>query len=193
MINIIQGLVNSKLRRFLITGLLVSLVGTGGLFAYAYTSDTTSIGVSSAASDFADITANMTVDDYDVFGSYRGVIGPGTLFDITPDGDYNGDLEVVVYLDNIDQLSKYYGMFLLRIQLVDVSNQYMDMEGIDKPLTLQNGVVSFISDNMTGGTTYHIKTTGGVYRAFAWAYLSGVGTIYGPSLTAEVIQAGVSS
>lgn len=193
MINIIHEIVGSKLRRFLVTGLLVSLVGTGGLFAYAYTSDTTSIGVSSAASDFAEITGNVTVADYDVFGSYRGAIGPGTLFDITPDGDYNGDLEVVVYLDNIDDLSKYYGMLLLRIRLVDGSNQYMDKEGFAKPLTLNNGVVSFISDNMTPGDTYYIRTTGGVYRAFAWAYLSGVGTIYGPSLTAEVIQAGVSS
>ena len=192
MINIIQGLVNSKLRRFLITGLLVSLVGTGGLFAYAYTSDTTTLSATSAASDFADISDNMTVSPYKVFGSYRGTIGSGTLFDVTPDNDYNGDLEVVVYLDNIDDLSKNYGMLLLRIRLVDGSNQYMDKEGIDKPLTLNNGAVSFISDNMSGGTTYYIETTGGVYRAFAWAYLSGK-TIYAPSLTAEVVQAGVSS
>lgn len=191
MINIIQGIVGSKLRRFLVTGLLASVIVTGGLFAYAYTSDTTSLSATSAASDFADISDNMTVPAYKIFGSYRGTIGPGTLFDIRPDGDYNGDLEVVVYLDNIDDLSINYGMLLLRIRLVDGSNQYMDKEGFDKPLTLNNGVVSFISDNMSGGTTYYIRTTGGIYRTFAWAYLSGK-SIYAPSLTAEVIQAGVS-
>ena len=187
--NIFQGILTSTLGRFIVTGLVLSLTVTGGLFAYAYTSDTSSITVSTGSADFADVTSNVTVDPWTVFGSYRGTIGSGTLFNVTPTGGYPGDLEVNVYLSNMDNLGKTYGMFLMRMTLVDASDDPQDKEGIEKPLTLQNGVVSFISDNLTPGTTYFIKTTGGVYRAYAWAYLSGK-TLYGPTFHAEVVQAG---
>ncbi len=191
MINIIHGIFSSTLRRFLVAGMMLSLTVTGGLFAYAYTSDTGSISVTSGLDDFADVTDNVTVASWKVFGSYRGTIGSGTLFNVTPTTDYPGDMEVNVYLSNLDDLGKTYGMFLMRITLVDSGDTPIDKEGIVKPLTLQNGVVSFIAESgdFTAGTTYFIKTTGGVYRAYAWAYLSGK-TIYGPTFHAEVVQAG---
>ncbi len=187
--NIIHGIFGSTLRRFVVIGLTLSLTVTGGLFAYAYTSDTGSISVSSGTADFADISDNVTVSPWKVFGSYRGTIGSGNLFNVTPTTDYPGDLEVNVYLSNADDLGKTYGMFLMRITLVDSGDSPIDKEGIAKPLTLQNGVVSFVTDNFTTGNTYFVKTTGGVYRAYAWAYLSGK-TLYGPTFHAEVVQAG---
>jgi len=186
----IQGAGKSHLARYLVAALMVTLAITGGMFAYAYTSATTSLTVSSGSADFASITANNTVPSYTIFGKYRGSISSGTLFNITPSSGYPGDLQVNVYLSNADQLGYNYGMFLLRIKLVDSNGQYVDVDGIEKPLTLQNGVVSFVSSNMTAGTTYYIKTSGGLYRAFPWAYLSGQ-TIYSPQITAEVVQVGL--
>ncbi|HEY83180.1 MAG TPA: hypothetical protein G4O01_07855 [Dehalococcoidia bacterium] len=187
---VIQGAGKSHLARYLVTALLVTLAITGGMFAYAYTTATTSLSVSSGAADFASITANNTVPSYTIFGTYRGSIGAGKLFDVTPTSGYTGDLQINVYLANADQLSKNYGMFLLRVKLVDSSDQYVDVDGLEKVLTLENGVVSFVSSNMTAGTTYYIKTSGGVYRAFPWAYLTNQ-TIYSPQITAEVRQVGL--
>jgi hypothetical protein len=190
MIKIFQTAVNSSLRKFIAGALVATLVATGGLFAYAYTSATTSLSVSTGSADFASIATNSTVPSYTVFGSYRGQIQAGSLFAVTPSSGYPGDLQVNVYLSNADELSYNYGMFMMRIELVDVSDNPQDMEAIEKPLTLQNGVVSFISDNMTAGTTYYIKTTGGMYRAYPWVYLGGQ-SIYEPQITAEVVQVGL--
>ena len=42
---------------------------------------------------------------------------------------------------------------------------------------------------MTDGTEYRIRSDGGVYKAFPWAYISAVGGTVDPSFTAEVLQA----
>jgi len=186
---VIQGVGKSKMGRYFVTALLLALAVTGGLFAYAYTTTTAALDVTGGSGDYAQITANMTVPEYKVFGCYRGKIEAGTLFNVTPTTDYPGDVEVNVYLDNADELSRNYGLFLLRVTLVDSSDNPQDIEGIAKPLTLHNGVVSFVADNLSAGTTYYIKTTGGVYRAFPWTYINNQG-VQTPSLTAEVLQAG---
>lgn len=187
---VIQGTGKSLLRRYLVTALLLALAVTGGTFAYAYTSAATSLTVTDASTDFAEISDNMTVPTYNVFGSYRGRIQAGNLFNVTPSSGYPGDLEVSVYLSNIDQLSTTYGLFLLRVQFVNENGNPMDVEGITKCLSLSNGVVSFTADNLTAGTEYYIKTTGGVYRTFPWSYLTNQ-TQYAPDLYAEVGQAGL--
>lgn len=192
MTEIIQAGGKGRLRRYLVTAMLAALAATGGLFAYAYTSSTGTIAATSKSADFAQVTDNVSAGtSFNVFGSYRGSIGAGTLFEVTPATDYQGDLEVNVYLSNADQLSYKYGLLLMRITFVDSGDSAVDVEGIAKPLTLQNGVVSFIADNLTAGTTYYIKTTGGLYRSFPWAYLNGSGGSYSPQISAEVVQAGL--
>lgn len=175
-------------RQVLVGALALAFVASATMFAFTYTSASTSITATSGGNDFAAVTANNTVANYSVFGSYRGAIGSGNLFNLTPAASYTGDLEVSVYLTNLDQLSKTYGMFLMKLQLTDNVNAPADIEGITKPLTLNNGVVTFLADNLTGGQTYYIKSTGGIYRAFPWAFISG--SIYGPTLYADVVQAG---
>ena len=188
--SVIQGAGKSMLKRYLVTALMLALAVTGGTFAYAYTSATTSLTVSDASVDFAEISANMTVPNYNLFGSYRGGIQAGNLFNVTPSSGYPGDIEVSVYLSNIDQLSTTYGLFLLRVEFVDENGDPMDVEGITKSLSLNNGVVNFAADNLTAGTMYYIKTTDGVYRTFPWAYLNGKNQ-YAPQLYAEVGQVGM--
>jgi len=191
MSELIKGAGKSKLRLYLATALLLALAVTGGLFAYAYTTQTTALSVTGAAADFASVTVNNTVGNFTIFGSYRGRIPQGNLFNVTPAANYPGDLEVSVYLDNIDQLSYKYGLLLMRIRFVDSGNSTVDVDGIQKPLTLSNGVVSFTATGLTANTTYYIQTTGGVYRAFPWAYIGTSGGTYAPSITADVLQAGL--
>jgi len=193
--NRVKEIMGSKLRRYFIIALAASLVVTGGMFAYAYTTTSTSLTVTGATASFADVTANMTVPTYAAFGSYRGAIEAGNLFNITPDSSYPGDLQINVYLSNLDQLSYKYGMILMNIKIADNAGNFLDVEGITKPLTLQNGVVSFVStsSNFTAGTDFYVQVTGGVHRAFPWAYLSGVdgSGSWTPTLTCEVVQAGL--
>ncbi|MFH0941737.1 MAG: hypothetical protein V1823_01765 [Chloroflexota bacterium] len=175
-------------RQVLVGALALAFVASATMFAFTYTSASTDITATSGGNDFASVAANNTVASYSVFGSYRGAIGSGNLFNLTPATGYPGDLEVSVYLTNLDQLSKTYGMFLMKLQLTAFNGTPVDSEGITKPLTLNNGVVTFLADSLTGGTTYYIRTTGGIYRAFPWAFISG--SIYGPTLYADVVQAG---
>lgn len=188
---IIKGAGGSTLRRYFIGALVAALAITGGLFAYAYTSQTTTLGAVSISSDFANVTVNNTVPNYPILGSYRGKIPQGNLFNISPSANYSGDLQVNVYLDNLDQLSYKYGLLLMRVRIVNGANSTVDVENMTKPLTLNNGQVSFTCDGLTPLTTYYIQMTGGVYRTYPWAYLTGSGGSYVPSITAEVLQAGL--
>ena len=189
--NIVNGIMGNTLRRYLIVALMASLAVTGGMFAYAYTSQTTTITATGTA-DFAAISPNTTSPcNYSIFGNYRGAIPAGNLFSINVTSGHNGDVSVNVYLGNADQLGKNYGLWLMRIGLVDVAdNTTQDVEMIYKPLTLQNGIVSFVADNLSSSNEYAIRCDGGVYKAHPWAYITrgGWGTI-NPSITAEVLQA----
>ena len=187
----IQGAGKSKLRRYLVTALVLALAITGGLFAYAYTSQTTTLGAVSISSDFANVTVNNTVPDFAVLGSYRGKIPQGNLFNVSPSANYSGDLQVNVYLSNVDQLSYKYGMLLMRVRIVNGANNTVDVENMAKPLTLNNGQVSFTCDGLTPLSTYYVQMTGGVYRTYPWAYLTSSGGSYIPSITCEVLQAGL--
>ncbi|MBA7635763.1 hypothetical protein ES703_43367 [subsurface metagenome] len=188
---IIKGAGGTTLRRYFVGALVAALAVSGGLFAYAYTIASTSFTVGGVSTDFGNITAHTanTVPSYTPFGSYRGGIGAGNLFDVVK--NYQGDIAINVYLDNLDQIGYKYGMFMVKLRLMNSANQSMDVDGVDKPLSLHNGVVSFTSKNMTAGTTYYIYCVGGVYRTFPWAYLTGSGGSWAPSFTAEILQAGL--
>ncbi len=195
--NIVSGILGNTLRRYLVIALAASLVVTGGMFAYAYTTSSTSFSVSGTDFDFGNITANTTdIPTYSTFGSYRGAIPAGNLFNVSKEVGYTGDIQINVYLDNIDEIGYKYGMFLVRVNLMEwpivTGAGSVDVEGIDKVLSMRNGVVSFTSAaNMTDGTTYHILVKGGVYRTFPYSFLTGAGGLWTPSFTAEVVQAGL--
>ena len=192
--NIVSGILGNTLRRYLVIALAASLAVTGGMFAYAYTTSSTSFSVSGTDTDFGDITANTTdIPTYSTFGSYRGAIPSGYIFNVSKETGYTGDIGINIYLDNIDQIGYKYGMFMVRLNLVQYSdNLSVDVEGMDKVLSMRNGVVSFTSAaNMTDGVTYHILVKGGVYRTFPYSFLTGAGGSWTPSFTAEVVQAGL--
>ena len=195
--NIVSGILGNTLRRYLVITLVASLAVTGGMFAYAYTTTTQVFGVSETETDFGNVTANTTdAPSISPFGSYRGAIPAGNLFNVSREVGYTGDVQVNVYLDNIDEIGYKYGMFMVRVNLMEwpiISGAgSVDVDGVDKVLSMRNGVVSFISaSNMTAGKTYHIRVKGGVYRTFPFSFLSGAGGEWIPSFTAEVVQAGL--
>ena len=187
---IASGIMGNTLRRYLIIALVASLAVTGGMFAYAFTTSSATI-TATGGSDFATIDSYCNLPTYSIFGGYRGALPTGYLYSVNLTTAYPGDIAVNVYLDNIDQLGKNYGLWLMRLELVQASdNASMDIEGnITRPITLNNGVVTFVSDNMTPGTEYRIRCDGGVYKAFPGAYITSVGGTVSPSFTAEVLQA----
>jgi len=190
MSELIKGAGKSKLRLYLATALMLALAITGGLFAYAYTQDVATITASLTTGDFANVTDCTTFPSYNVFGSYRGALPEGYLFEILPTTGYPGDIAVNVYLSNIDELGKHYGLWMMRVQIVDSSNVTIDKEDATKILSLRNGAVSFVSDEMPPGATYYVRSDGGVYRSHCFAYITGFGAV-NPQITAEILQAGL--
>ncbi len=178
-----------------VSALLLALAISGGLFAYTGTTTSVSIGVTAATSDFANVTSNLSGSvTYQPFGRYRGNIPAGNLFDVTPAADYNGDLEVTVYLANPDELTQNYRFWLMRIDLQNGSGTRVDAQGESQVLSLDNGRASFYwpSSNYTAGTPYYIESAGGSYIGLPWVG-SGWSDTFDPLLFVEVTQAGLSS
>lgn len=175
---------------FLVGALLLTLAITGGLFAYTQTTSSAQITVTSGGGNFATVdNASLDTISFTVFGRAKGSIDAGTLFTITTPDEAGPDIEVNVYLSNADELSKVYGNFLLRLKLVDGLGAYADIDGADKPLTLNNGVVSFILQDYTVSTSYYVECAGGTFRAFDWDYVSG--NVTDAEIFCEAIQVGL--
>jgi len=175
--------VKSRKNLVLLGAFLLTLAITGGLFAYTYTTMTTTITVTGGTVDFAEVSANNTPPiSYSVLGKRLGKIDPNTLFNIDTNAA-SPDIEVQVYLSNPDQLSSDYSFWHLRLALQDSDNASMDMEGITKVLSLHNPMVSFTSDNNTPYTAY-VQNKGGSYRAFP----SGWVTPKTPQIFCKVVQ-----
>ncbi len=175
--------IKNKWQIVLLGAFLLTLAITGGLFAYAYTTDTATISATARAGDFADVSANASIS-YDLYGRQRGTIPGGILFDVTRGAYYNGDLEVNVYISNIDELQKDYGFWMLRVALTDTANASVDQEGITQVLSLDSPFITFICDDWT--ETNYVNALGGTFRAFPDVHgLTG----YNPEIFIQVNQA----
>ena len=173
----------------LLGSLLLTLAITGGLFAYAYTTDTASITVTAASVDFADVSVNGTDLSYNIQGRVKGAIGAGGLFDITKDTNYTGDLEVIVSLANADKLVENYSFWMMRVEFTDSGATKVDMEQITQVISLNNPEVTFTVDsaNLTG--TKYVYTPGGSFRAFSGVKPLNDDQAYDPMLFCTVVQA----
>jgi hypothetical protein len=173
----------------LLGSLLLTLVITGGLFAYAYTTDTASITVDAVSVDFADVSANGTPLDYDIQGRVKGAIGAGGLFDITKDTNYTGDLEVIVSLANADKLVENYSFWMMRVEFTDSGLTKVDAENMTQVISLNNPEVTFYVDSSDLTGTKYVRTPGGSFRAFPAAGGLENGDDYDPMLFCTVVQA----
>jgi hypothetical protein len=174
----------------LLGAFLLVLAITGGIFAYTQTSTTATIDVTGGTTDYCTITANATArPDYVLLGRHRGTIPEGSLFDVTPDSAYTGDLVLNIFLDNVDTLQNDYSSWTMRLQLTDSANVSVDTIASTAVISLDNPVASFEvqSSNITASNgTVYIHCDGGSYRTFGNAWLTPVD----PSFYAQVVQAG---
>jgi len=172
-------------KRFLLIALIALVVVTGGTFAYTFTTATATIGVTAPTSDFATVTSdNATAPT--VFGKFTGTWPSGTLFTITPDPGYQGDLVVKVYIVNAGQLIRYYQHCNISLELLGSTNAIADEQGIIQVLNIENAEAMFIWANGTGTGPYRVQLTGGSYRLHPWKSLTG-GSVQ-PQVWCEVTQ-----
>ena len=178
----------------LLGSLLLTLVVTGGLFAYAYTVASVTITTTATSADFASVTANATAAtnlNYNLLGSTNGKIDEATIFSVQGDTAYNADVEVIVYLANADELVQEYRFWMMRVELTDGvmgSPTAVDKEGITKIISLQKPVTSFIVDsaNVTSPATAYVHVLGGSWKSFPNLQYT---TDSDPLIVCEVVQA----
>lgn len=174
------------MKKFLIIAIVAALAITSSVFAFTYTTATTTIGVTAIESDFAEVTANLTgYSAPTVFGKYAGTWPTGTLFDIAPDSSYTGDLVIQVYLVNTGDLIPYYQHLNMKLEYQDSGSAIVDDQGIPQVLNLQNAAVTFDWSSGNGTSPYYVKLTGGGYRLHKWKTVTGD---YQPQLWCEVTQ-----
>lgn len=173
------------MKKFLLVAIVALLAVGGSTFAYTYTTATAAIGVTAIESDFATVTANTTSAPT-VFGRFTGTWPSGTVFNITPDAAYSGDLVIRVYLVNAGALIRYYQHFNIALEFQDNGSAIADEQGIFQVLNLDNAEVEFTWNNGDGTSPYKVAVTGGSYRLHPWKSLSG-GSVQ-PQLWCEVTQ-----
>ena len=102
-----------KRKSYFIVALALAAIICGGTYAYAFTTATATMSVTATAGDIA--TAEKTVsqpnwqsilDNLASENKTMGEVPIDDLFTVTPNPAYTGDLDVKVYLANIDNLSK---------------------------------------------------------------------------------------
>ena len=171
----------------IIIALAVVLVVTGSTFAATYTTATATIGVSAPTSDFATVTAeNVSALAPTVFGKYTGTWPAGTLFTVTPDASYTGDLVIRAYLVNTGALVRYYEHLNMALEFQDTTSTIADEQGVTQVLTLENSEALFTWTSGNGTSPYKVVLTGGGYRLHPWKSLSG-GSV-APQLWLEIQQ-----
>jgi hypothetical protein len=175
------------MKKLVIIALAALLLVTGGTFASTWTTATATISVTAPTSDFATVTAaNVSSLAPTVFGKHTGTWSSGTLFTVTPDSGYTGDLIIRAYLINTGELNRYYEHLNMTLEFQESDNTTVDEQQAAQVLNLQNSQVLFTWANGTGTSPYKVALTGGSYRLHPWKSLSG-GSVQ-PQLWLEIVQ-----
>lgn len=174
------------MKRILLIALVALLVVTGGMFAYTFTTATATIGVVAPTSDFANITANASITAPTVFGKFTGTWPTATLFTITPDPAYTGDLVIRVSMVNTGQLIRQYQHINMSLEFTDNTSAVSDEQGEVQVLNMENAEALFTWSNGTGTSPYKVQLTGGGYRLHPFKTLTGGS--YQPQIWCEVTQ-----
>ncbi len=155
---------------FLVGALLLALAVTGSVFAYGYVTMSTTLAISSATSDFASITENITNrPTVKAYGLFKGTIGAGNLYNIDTTGSqYDGDIVATVSIANGDKLVKVYRVMAIFIEVRDSVGSIVDInaDSVNDTkdvalLTLSNGSVDLYIDGAVD--TFHVNIKSGFY------------------------------
>jgi len=174
-------------KKTLIVIIAVVLIVTGGGYASTWISASASFSATAATADYGTVTAeDLSSLAPTVFGDYTGTWTSGTLFTVTPDASYSGDLTIKVHLTNTGELVRYYEHFNMTVQFWSADNTTADEQGISQLLTLDNSEATFGWVNNTGSGPYKVELIGGGYRLHPWKTMSG-GSLQ-PQLWLEIVQ-----
>jgi len=187
--------VKSRKKLMLVAALIAALAGTGGMFAYTWTTASATIGAT-ADSDYAAVEPASSLPTFsgNILGRFRGDVPTGYVFEITPDSDYTGDLQVDVYLTNADELTLAYKHLNMKLELWDSdattpANLFATAGHTFQVLTLDNGRVSFPLDISTGTSPFKVKLAGGSFTTHSSSPLAWDGSAeVAPLLYCEVTQ-----
>ena len=178
----------------LVGALLLTMAITGGIFAFTFTTASSTVSVTAAGSDFAAVSENVASPlTWTARGFFKGTIGAGNLFDIdTLASNYTGDLTATVTLANADALVEAYRVMVLKIQVYDGTGAQVDINGSDSVtgadfalLTLNNAETNLFIQGQA--TEFVVKVVSGFYVSNVWG--SGWTSTYeDPQLFAEVAQ-----
>ncbi len=167
---------------FFIGAILLALAITGGVFAYGATTATVGLTVT-GTSDFAVVTPGAGAS-WTAFGSFKGQVGTGDLFTITPTAGWTGDMSVVLTLTNAYKLVEAYRILVLEIQVYDDGTSNPATGATTEYLTLSKGDID-IQFSLGTGPTYTVKLTDGFYIT----HRSGWGAAADdPSIYCQVLQ-----
>ncbi len=156
---------------FLVGAMLLALAATGGVFAFGYITNSTTLTVATISEDFAAITANTSATpSWTPYGFFKGSTGSGSLFNIdTATSGYTGDLTATVSIANGEQLVEVYRVLAMKIEIVADNGSIVDINGDGNAnsadfvlLTLRNGAVDmFITQQ--AADIYHVNLISGFY------------------------------
>lgn len=177
---------------YLVGALLLALAITGGIFASGWINATTTLTASIYESNFADVSVNNTVPvTWGGWGYFKGTIPAGTIFDIVPGTNYNGDLVITVTIGNGDELAKVYKVLAFTLEVVDDAAPGTPLDisagnGRDwTMLTLDNGSASMFVDGVNAPLTVQVKSGFYISHAHPSPAWANSGT---PLLFCEVAQ-----
>jgi len=149
----------SRKKLYLLGALALVLALTGSMFAYTYTTASVQIGAI-ADSEYAEVGASTPPLQFPtrVFGKFRGDLPTGNLFEITPDGDYTGDLLTKVYLTNADDLTGPYQHLNMILELQDVDGNILSVDWTNEYLDARNAFGTSVTDFASAEQAYRDAT-----------------------------------
>lgn len=122
---------------FFIGTILLALAITGSIFAYGATTATVDL-LLGGQPDFAGVTADVGPPTWDVFGSYKGRVTAGDLFNISTAAGWTGDMSVILTFTNAHDMVEAYKILVLKIEVHDSLDNVL---GGPEYLTLGKGDV----------------------------------------------------
>jgi len=171
---------------FFIGAILLALAITGGIFAYGATADIVDLDLT-AQSDFAAVEV-ASPPSWNVYGSYKGQVGTGTLFTITPDDGggvpanaWTGDMSVILTITNAHDLVAAYRILVLEIEVWDLADTSI---GTTEYLTMGVGEISIEFTQLTAGP-YTVEITDGFYITHRGGWTANAED---PSIFCQVLQ-----
>jgi molybdopterin converting factor small subunit len=175
---------------FLVGALLLALAITGGIFASGFINASLTLSVTQNG-NFANVAPAVTglMPAWTTFGFYKGSLGSGNIFTVTPAAGYPGDLVTTITIANAADLAKVYRVLSFTLEMHDnTANTTLDVSAgagqYYAMLTLDNGQANMWTSAGSDNLTVRVKS--GFYITHPF---SGLSNAYAsPLLFAEVAQ-----